>query len=401
MGLSIFPIPSTSVETVNRRGIGNVSVSMPAGYYRVEGAKTLPAHSDGILYTASTLSTIAIADFTERTITSPMLLATQRNPTGMIFINNLWVIAANRNSNNEILVYTSPDLITWTLRTSNIGSTQVRGMTVVNNVAFIISGQTNGAIYTSSDGISWTLRNIGAGTQNMFCATFGNGLYLVAGVEGHVYTSPNLTTWTYRGNFLNTGNTARAAAFGNGRFVIAGGGSGSVVNNIAWSTDTISWNYASNATGFDSGTSTTDFTSMVFADGRFVATHGGSNGNRTNFITTSTDGNAWTPISFGRGGTGQTSMSSITYLNGVYVAAGNGWSISTTTTLTEPLIAFSIDAINWVTKPISFLKYTFDSQFAFLIATNGTSILVSPTSSSAFPIMVLEPAPIAITPIGA
>jgi hypothetical protein len=215
-----------------------------------------------------------------------------------------------------------------------------------------------------------------------------------------LFSSTNLTTWTQRSAQFGTNNTARAAAFGNGIFVVVGGGSNTSGNNISWSTNGTSWNQASNINGLDSGTTFTDFTSLVFADGRFVATHGGANTERRSFITSSTDGNTWTAISFGRASSGQVSISHITHLNGIYAASGTGW-MGGTVVSTEPFIAFSLDAINWVTKPISFLKYTFESQPGFVITTNGTSILISPFGSTEFPIMVLEPAPIAITPIGA
>jgi hypothetical protein len=399
MGLSIYPVPSTGVATVNRRGIGNVSVSMPAGYYRVEGADTLPTRSNGILQTTSTLSTIAITDFIEETITTPLFENHRINPQGMIYFNNLWIIAAISVVTNQVNVYTSPDLITWTVRNSNMPNVSIRGFKVVNNIAFLISGQTLGAVSTSTDGISWTLRNTGAGTTNLFTAAFGNGQYIVGGATGQLFSSPNLTTWTQRGSQFGTNNTIRDAAFGNGRFVIIGGGSTTAGNNVSYSTDGINWTNSSNSNAYNYDSATyTNFTSVVFANGRFVAPHSGANNANQSFISVSTDGDLWTPVNFGFAGTNN-NITSITHLNGVYIAVGVGWTGISTAPTYEQFVTFSLDGRNWVIKPIKFLKYLFAVN-QFFTATDGVNILLSNSSSGA-PIMVLRPANIAITPIGA
>jgi hypothetical protein len=202
-------------------------------------------------------------------------------------------------------------------------------------------------------------------------------------------------TWTGRTSNFGTNNTIRDVAFGNGRFVITGGGSSTVGNNVAWSTNGTSWTIATNSNGYDGPTTRyTNFDSIIFANGKFVMTHGGSSSTQTSFISYSTDGDSWIPFTFG-GGLQSTAMSAIVYVNGLYLAFGYGLEISSNPTLGRAFVAISADANSWVIRDLEKARF-YTNSVTFRAATDGTSILVLGTNE-----MVLKPANIAITSLGA
>jgi hypothetical protein len=119
---------------------------------------------------------------------------------------NLWMLV-----NNGKFVYTSPDLTTWTERTS--GWTTAAGITAIPvkviwaNQLFIIIDDL-GQIVTSADGISYTLRTaIFGGTSARDIATNGLGsnasaTTVIVANSGKWGYSTNGTTWT-----INTANS--------------------------------------------------------------------------------------------------------------------------------------------------------------------------------------------------
>jgi hypothetical protein len=102
---------------------------------------------------------------------------------------------------------------------------------------------------------------------------YGNGTYVVAGTEGQLVTSTNLTTWTTR-NSNAVGNNLQAATFGNGLFLVAGG------NQLRSSTDGVNWTLRNPATG-------NAIYALKFANGIFVMAG-------DFFVATSPSGITWT-----------------------------------------------------------------------------------------------------------
>ena len=128
------------------------------------------------------------------------------------YANGLFVaVAISGVSGNRVM--TSPDGITWTIRTSAADNswwsvTYGNGMFVA-----ITSDSTSTPVMSSPDGINWTLR-IGLPSSIL---TYGGGLFL--SISGsNVATSSNGVTWsTSTGIYSNSWN---ALAYGAGSFVV-------------------------------------------------------------------------------------------------------------------------------------------------------------------------------------
>lgn len=110
---------------------------------------------------------------------------------------SLWV---GTSSNNNI--YTSPDLITWTLRSYTATLTSFSGL-VWSGTKFLISAINSGFIpgpyLTSTDGINWTASTITAsgGVQTTLGRPIWTGSeFIMEDKAGAVVTSPDGVTWT-------------------------------------------------------------------------------------------------------------------------------------------------------------------------------------------------------------
>lgn len=115
-------------------------------------------------------------------------------------------------------------------------------------------------IVTSSDGITWTKRTVPGGAASstaLFRITRGVGLFVVAGFDSvsglaTVWTSPDGITWTTRAFSGTVDTTPLGIAFGDGTFVVVGGGAAdpafvqTSTNGTTWSART-----ASSASGYN------------------------------------------------------------------------------------------------------------------------------------------------------
>lgn len=189
-------------------------------------------------------------------------------------------------------IATSPDGVTWTLRSSLITAVE----SLLWDGSTMVSYGDSGLIYTSTNGISYTqigyLSSLvgwasGAGPFASDSGAYGNGLFLVAGYgSGTTYcaTSPNGSTWTNRPgiNSATSGAIPFCAAWSpavNRWFVGCSGGL------VVTSSDASTWSAVSGLTSILAGNSvrtikTVGNTVIVFADSGKVAT--------------STDGVNWT-----------------------------------------------------------------------------------------------------------
>jgi uncharacterized delta-60 repeat protein len=127
------------------------------------------------------------------------------------------------------LIRTSPDLATWTTRTSPTGA-QLRKVTVANGKIVAVSGA--GEIITADNSAAtWTrtLTSIGRPFNDV---AFGNGTWVAVGANA-VYTSTDATTWTE--NTFNAANLL-AVKFIQGNFI-------ALSNNHTYftSTDGLTW----------------------------------------------------------------------------------------------------------------------------------------------------------------
>lgn len=151
--------------------------------------------------------------------------------TRIRYLNGVWIIVGNNG-----LIKTSTDMVNWTVRTSGVttflvdvawngtyyvaigdSSTYLRSsdlvtwapaasrpntngtnQTIVSNGGRFVTTefQSNGQIITSTDGLNWTLTypTITGPIGNM--VVYGNGLYVVGGRAGRIWTSYDGATWT-------------------------------------------------------------------------------------------------------------------------------------------------------------------------------------------------------------
>lgn len=161
-------------------------------------------------------------------------------------------------------IRTSPTGATWTTRTS--GTTEALVGIVWNGSLFVVVGFT-GTILTSPDGITWTTRTSGT-TNNLWGVAWSGTRFVACGESATIRVSADGAIW---GTVTISGFTEGlfCAAYGNGRFVLGGGG---VTNGgaAAVSTDDgTSWTWS--RTGYPGGN-----VSMAFGKGRFITNGGNS-----------------------------------------------------------------------------------------------------------------------------
>lgn len=131
-----------------------------------------------------------------------------------------------------------------------------------------------GRIYTSPDMETWTQRTSGV-TVSLRGVAYGNGMFVVVGSSGTILTSPDGVTWTKR--TISTSNTLSAVGFGGGRFVALGYG------RRLTSSNGINW------TSVSGETTVPDYYAITFARGRFFTVEGSA-------IYASTDGSSFTKV---------------------------------------------------------------------------------------------------------
>jgi hypothetical protein len=134
------------------------------------------------------------------------------------FGNGLFVAVASSGTGNRVM--TSPDGITWTSRTS-AADNDWRSVTYGNGlfVAVATTG-TGNRVMTSPDGITWTIRT-SAADNNWWNVSYGEGLFVAyasSGTNNRVMTSPDGINWTTRTTPVE--NSWYAGCHGNGLFVV-------------------------------------------------------------------------------------------------------------------------------------------------------------------------------------
>lgn len=169
-------------------------------------------------------------------------------------------------------VRSSPDLVTWTARTNAPQST--------SNAIIYANGQfvyvTSDYAVRSTNGTSWSSVLVAGSTLNMGLhgIAYGNSLYVVVGLSGYVWTSPDAITWTQR---TVSGTPNFRGICWTGSLFVAVGQAGVIYT----SPDGITW------TSRTSGV-TTQLWEVAYIGSTIVAVGASSR------ILTSTDGITWT-----------------------------------------------------------------------------------------------------------
>ena len=207
------------------------------------------------------------------------------------------------------LIFTTPDLTTWTARSHSLGNFSVGPGLWASSLAtprFIFPGNVAGAAcaITSLDGITWANTSTGLSGTSLSWATHGNGVVVgwYDGDTAHYYTSSNGTSWTQRlwPSAAQNNKSRQSVVFGgpggNKFFFYA------LNNHVFTSTDGISWT--------DQGAQTLVPICATFNDRLYL---GLAQNNPSYFrYLTSKDGINW-----------KSRVSNITFANAPWVLASN------------------------------------------------------------------------------
>lgn len=130
---------------------------------------------------------------------------------------------------------------TWTLRNSDATLSEAIHSIAYNGTNLYVAAGDGGILYSSPDAITWTSRTSGFGAQPINKVIYANSLWVAVGNNGLISTSSNGTTWTARTANFSTNNILDVH-YAAGYFVAVGQGGG-VTNTggVTYSTDGLTW----------------------------------------------------------------------------------------------------------------------------------------------------------------
>jgi hypothetical protein len=213
------------------------------------------------------------------------------------------------------------------------GRTPQRPLSVAYSGDRFIAVGMAGGVKMSMDGISWETQIVLATNRTWWGVADGDGRFVIVGSSGSVATSTNGRDWltlTLPGFY-----DIRSVAYGAGRFVAVGSGSGLISSHQVFvSTDGLSWSNALSGTSFS-------LFGVTRANGLFIAV--GSNGR----ILTSADGITWAQYMTDS----SVRFQSVAFGNGRYVAVGA--KVGVDMTLSVPAVYFSTNGTAWLPATIT------------------------------------------------
>jgi hypothetical protein len=118
------------------------------------------------------------------------------NLYGVAYSSTLgWVVVGQAGT-----LMTSPDLLTWTVQTSNAGGNDLNGVTVTSGNMFVAVGN-NGTVITNSTMTStaagtWNNVTLGTAPNNLYAINTDSVQFLAVGQGGIAFTSLDGLTWT-------------------------------------------------------------------------------------------------------------------------------------------------------------------------------------------------------------
>ncbi len=261
-------------------------------------------------------------------------------------------------------ILTSPDGVTWTLRTSPAATSYWSGITYANGrfvaVGCAVSSTSlcnttagGNRVMTSDNGIDWTARNA-TEANSWFGIAYGNGTFVAVSTNGtnRVMTSPDGVTWTPRS--ASEASTWTDVAYGNGTFVaIADSGT----NRVMTSSDGATW--TSRTAAYQAR-----WSSVTYGEGIFVAV------SRDGEVMTSPDGVTWTP----RTGATKNQWRAVNYGSGLFVAVADD---GANRVMTSP------DGITWTSQEAADTGAVWrdvaygDNRFVAVAVTGSSKVMVS------------------------
>lgn len=159
------------------------------------------------------------------------------------YVNNAYFLG--RNGRIQRYVSTGDTAVD---NTTNVPLSYIFDINYGGGMYVAVSNSTTSGqnLASSTDGITWGLRTSGA-NHRLFTAEYANGIWVVGGQSGTVYTSTDTYTWTARATGLSVNGLSsikyNATA---GKWLVFGHGSGiysysANVATVAISTDTVTW----------------------------------------------------------------------------------------------------------------------------------------------------------------
>ncbi len=212
---------------------------------------------------------------------------------GIAFGNGQFVMAGDNG-----MIFTSPDGITWTQRSSGSGS--FNDLNFANDLFTAVGS--GGTLWQSQDGVNWAYP-ISHQSQNLFGVGVAFGRFIAVGEASSILAPSANGEWS--SSVAATTHDLRAVTSGGGRLVAVGARSEAVR-----SSDGMTWS----SSPVISGSPDTWFNSLTYGNGTYVAA-GGLGG----AVFTSTDANVWTQRYWNLG---LDNWRGAVYANGRFVLAG-------------------------------------------------------------------------------
>jgi hypothetical protein len=173
--------------------------------------------------------------------------------------------------------------ITWTQR-AGTGSTF--NSIAYNGTNLYVAVGDAGVLYSSPDALTWTSRTSGFGANGIYQVAYGNALWVAVGVNGTLTTSTDGITWTARTSNMST-NTIFDVIYANSIWVAVGNGGGATnTGGITYSTDGITWTRKN-----QTPTIGVTYYTVVYNGTNFIV---GANYATNNFLYASTPSGTWT-----------------------------------------------------------------------------------------------------------
>ena len=245
-----------------------------------------------------------------------------------------------------------------------------------NGSDLYVAAGSNGQLYTSPTGVTWTSRTSGFGSNNISRVAYGNGLWVAVGSQGTITTSTDGITWTARTANMST-NTIRDVKYANSVWVAVGGGGGSTnTGGITYSSDGITWTRKSQTPNVG-----TTYLTVVYNGTNWIV---GATQSTNNYLYASTPSGTWTEAQTG-------TSNNITQLfwdgtRNIVTSSSNGtinWSTSTTLGTTTQTDATVFGDSYYYNSEI-YTGGTIVQVFSTVINANNTAIknkiFLSPTT---------------------
>jgi hypothetical protein len=245
-------------------------------------------------------------------------------------------------------VWSSPDGINWTQQIS--GTTTTLTSVCFGDGKFVACRTSNQIFQSTNNGINWTITTLSSTFNKSWTSiAYGSGYYVAVAAGGGSMTSQDGTTWSLSNTLPSQIWLSVAYGLVGGVPTFVAVSTTSSLQNIAYSTDGGSnWTLISTRPGSASNT----FNSITFGNGLFVAVG-------YDFIITSPNGFTWTNAS---------GYSSVSYNA---IAYGNGYFVASTTDSSNASVGISTDGQTWTSQTAPTLGGTYSGGLG--VAFNSTS----------------------------